>query len=172
MPETIAVYNAAGREIGAEDRAVVYESGLWHASAGVLVRSTDGKRVYVHRRTTTKTVFPGMHDCLAGGVLAPHEDPAEAAIRELSEELGITLSPHTDRPLPVAAASWDGAWAGRPMRCHLFAYELRHDGPFHHQPEEIAAGWWWTDEELRSHLEDPAWPFVPDTRILIPDLLR
>ncbi|MEC3917186.1 NUDIX hydrolase [Nocardia sp. CDC160] len=172
MPEMIAVYDAAGREIGAQERAVVYAEGIWHASAGVLVRSRDGSKVYVHKRTDTKAVFAGMHDCLTGGVLGPGEDPAEAAVRELGEELGIELGPGDARPVPLVSASWDGEWAGRPMRCHLFAYELRYDGPIRHQPEEIVDGWWWTDEELRSHLEDPTWPFVPDTRSLIPDLLR
>lgn len=171
MSEMIAIYDADGREIGSEERAVVYANGIWHASAGVLVRSMDGERIYVHRRTDTKAVFAGMHDCLAGGVLAPGEDPAEAAIRELNEELGITLSP-TDRPVPLVSAAWDGEWAGNPMRCHLFAYEVRYDGPIHHQPEEIVDGWWWTDSELRTHLADPSWPFVPDTRTMIPNLLH
>ncbi|WP_024804795.1 NUDIX domain-containing protein [Nocardia sp. BMG51109] len=171
MGETIAVYDRAGREIGSAERSVVYAEGRWHASAGVLVRSLDGERLYVHRRTETKAVFAGMHDCLAGGVLGPGEDPAGAAIRELAEELGIVLEPGDEPPLPLAKASWDGEWLGAPMRCHLFAYELRYDGPIRHQPEEIADGWWWTDAELRAHLDDPAWPFVPDTRVLIEDML-
>ena len=169
MAETIAVYDRAGREIDSAERSVVYAEGRWHASAGVLVRSHDGERIYVHRRTPTKAVFAGMHDCLAGGVVSPGEDPAHAAVRELAEELGIVVG--TDRPLPLARTSWDGEWLGAPMRCHLFAYEVRHDGPMRHQPEEIAEGWWWTDAELRAHLADPAWPFVPDTRVLIDDLL-
>ncbi|MGV9413506.1 NUDIX hydrolase [Nocardia sp. NPDC003693] len=169
MPEMIAIYDAAGNEIGSADRARVYAEGLWHAAAGVLVRSLDGARIYVHRRTDTKAVFAGMHDCLAGGVLDPGEDPAAAAARELSEELGITATV----PLhPLATASWDGEWSGKPMRCHLFAYEYRSDGPLHHQPTEIADGWWWTDAQLRAHLTDPTWPFVPDTRVLVPHLLR
>ncbi|WP_067685688.1 NUDIX hydrolase [Nocardia jejuensis] len=172
MSELIAVYDRSGRQIGAEERAVVYARGIWHAAAGVLVRSRDASRLYVHRRTDTKAVFAGMHDCLAGGVLAPGEDPAEAATRELAEELGIEIAPGQDGPLPLAGASWDGEWEGRPMRCHLFAYELRYDGPIRHQPEEIADGWWWTDDELRAHLADPEWPFVPDTRELVPDMLR
>ncbi|RDI67143.1 NUDIX hydrolase [Nocardia pseudobrasiliensis] len=172
MGEVIAVYDRAGRPIGAEERSTVYAEGLWHASAGVLVRSPDTERLYVHRRTETKAVFAGMHDCLAGGVVGPDEDPRTAAIRELSEELGIDIPADTDGPLPLASASWDGEWAGKPMRCHLFAYELRYDGPIHHQPEEIADGWWWTDTALRTHLADPAWPFVPDTRVLIPDILN
>ncbi|OLP01717.1 NUDIX hydrolase [Mycolicibacterium porcinum] len=166
--ELVSVYDADGNVIGAQPRSRVYAEGLWHASAGVLVRSADGARVYVHRRTMTKAVFAGMHDCLAGGVVDPGETPLQAATRELAEELGISGPPLT----ALASVAWDGQWAGKPMRCHLFAYEVRWDGPVHHQPEEIVDGWWWTDEELATHLADPDWPFVPDTRVLVPQLLR
>ncbi|WP_051022575.1 NUDIX hydrolase [Nocardia pneumoniae] len=167
--EPIAVYDPAGNPIGAAERATVYRDGLWHASAGVLLRSRDGARVYVHRRTDAKLVFAGMHDCLAGGVVAPGESPRDTALRELAEELGVTPDPA--ELAPVATVTWDGEWDDRPMRCHLFAYELRYDGPVRHQPDEIAEGWWWTDAQLRARLADPDWPFVPDTRLLIPDLL-
>ncbi|WP_069162639.1 NUDIX hydrolase [Nocardia altamirensis] len=167
----IAVYDADGHPVGSADRATVYREGRWHASAGVLVRSGDGERIYVHRRTDTKMVFAGMHDCLAGGVVEPGESPANTAVRELAEELGITVLAAGAAPRPLARVSWDGRWQGRPMRCHLFAYELRYDGPIRHQPEEIADGWWWTDAQLRAHLSDPEWPFVPDTRVFVDDLL-
>jgi 8-oxo-dGTP pyrophosphatase MutT (NUDIX family) len=134
----------------------------------VVVRSGDGERLYVHRRTPTKAVFAGMHDCMAGGVLAPRETAEQAAARELAEELGVAGVPLR----PLASAAWDGEWAGRPMRCHLSAFEVRWDGPLRPQPEEIAAGWWWTDRELAAHLADPDWPFVPDTRIVLGDLVR
>lgn len=165
--ELVAVYDADGAVIGEAPRSQVYAEGLWHASAGVLVRSVDGQRLYVHRRSDTKTVFAGMHDCLAGGVVDPGETPLQAATREVHEELGIGGRRLTE----LASASWDGTWAGRPMRCHLFAYQVHHDGPIRHQPEEITAGWWWTDAELHARLADPDWPFVPDTRILLPQLL-
>jgi 8-oxo-dGTP pyrophosphatase MutT (NUDIX family) len=169
--ESIAIYDRAGNPVGEAERATVYHEGLWHASAGVLLRSGDGARVYVHRRTDTKLVFAGMHDFLAGGVVAPGEAPRETALRELAEELGVTPDPAELSPEPLARVSWDGEWDGRPMRCHLYAYELRYDGPVRHQPDEIADGWWWTDAELRARLADPDWPFVPDTRLLIGDLL-
>lgn len=166
--EVISVFDADGVVIGAAPRSQVYADGLWHGSAGVLVRSGDGQRIYVHRRTDTKAVFAGMHDCLAGGVMDPGETPLQTAVRELAEELGVAGA----APAPLAATSWDGEWAGRPMRCHLFAFGIRYDGPLRHQPSEIAEGWWWTDRELARHLEDPSWPFVPDTRALLPELLR
>jgi 8-oxo-dGTP pyrophosphatase MutT (NUDIX family) len=168
MSELIAVYDRDGHEVGAAERATVYADGLWHASAGVLVRSGDGARIYVHRRTATKMVFAGLHDCLAGGVLEPGETPVAGAARELAEELGVTGI----RLRPLTAAAWDGSWAGKPLRCHLFAFEAHWDGPVRPQPTEIAEGWWWTDRELTARLADPAWPFVPDTRVLVPQLLR
>lgn len=167
--ETIAVYDGAGHPVGAAARGDVYRDGLWHASAGVLVRSGDGRRLYVHRRTDTKLVGAGAHDCLAGGVVAPGETPEVTAVRELAEELGIEVPASAVRPL--GSIAWQGAWDGLDMRCHLFAYELRYDGPIRHQPEEIADGWWWTDAQLRAHLARPDWPFVPDTRALIEELL-
>jgi 8-oxo-dGTP pyrophosphatase MutT (NUDIX family) len=168
MDETVAVYDADGHVVGVAPRSRVYAEGLWHASAGVLVRSADGRRIYVHRRTMTKAVFAGMHDCLAGGVVDPGETPLQTATRELHEELGISGIPLR----ALATATWDGQWAGKPLRCHLFAYQIHYDGPIRHQPGEITDGWWWTDDELATHLADPDWPFVPDTRVLIPDLLR
>lgn len=168
--EVVAVYDREGNPIGQAPRSVVYREGLWHASAGVLVRSTDGQRVYVHRRTACKTVFGGHHDCIAGGVVDPGESPRETAVREVGEELGIFGT--EDAPLrleEIARTTWDGQWDGRALRCHLFAFELRYDGPIHHQPSEIAEGWWWTPEELDAHLRDPSWLFVPDTRVLLAD---
>jgi 8-oxo-dGTP pyrophosphatase MutT (NUDIX family) len=108
-----------------------------------------------------------MHDCLAGGVVDPGESPEQTATRELAEELGITGVPLT----ALTSIAWDGQWAGKPMRCHIFAYQIHYDGPIRHQPEEIADGWWWTDAELVAHLADPDWPFVPDTRVLVPALI-
>ena len=55
--EVVAVYDAAGRVTGAAPRGEVYRRGLWHAATGVLVRSGDGERVVLHRRTADKLVF-------------------------------------------------------------------------------------------------------------------
>ena len=98
--EQVAVYDAEGGVTGVAPRGEVYRLGLWHAATGVLVRSGDGERVVLHRRTPDKLVFADTWDCWAGGVVGPGEDPADAAVRELTEELGITGAPMT--PLPHA----------------------------------------------------------------------
>ena len=161
----MARYDADGNQIGVVARSVAYREGLWHASTAVLVRSGRGERVYLHRRSPEKMIFPGLYDCWAGGVLAPGETPDEAAERELAEELGIAGVPL----LPLGRHRYDD---GR-YRYHVFGYEVRWDGPVRHQPEEVVWGGWVTLAELHARLADPQrWPFVPDGRELVGVWLR
>ncbi|NAZ80524.1 NUDIX domain-containing protein [Kineococcus sp. R8] len=149
----------AGRVVGVATRERVRAGNLPHAATGVLLRD-DAGRVLVHRRTRTKDVYPGAHDCFAGGVLAAGEEPDEAAARELAEELGVR-----GVPLRPVLRRWY-----RDEHTHYLAhvYEARWDGrPFTLQPSEVEAAWWTTPAELRAALADPGWPFVPDTRALL-----
>jgi 8-oxo-dGTP pyrophosphatase MutT (NUDIX family) len=159
--EPVAVFDAAGRPTGTRPRGEVYARSLWHAATAVLVRSGDGERVYVHRRSAQKLVMAGLHDCWAGGVLGPGETPEEGAERELAEELGVRGVPLR----PLFRLAYDEGDGG--LRCHLHAFEVRWDGPVHHQPDEVAEGGWMPVAELRARLADPAWPFVPDGRALV-----
>ncbi len=156
--EPVAVFDAHGAITGVAPRGVVYRDGLWHGGTGVLLRSGDGKRIHLHRRAAEKLIYPGLYDCWAGGVIGPAEDPDEAAARELAEELGVCGVPLT----PLGEFAFEGGG----VRCHMFTYEVRWDGPVVHQPEEIVWGAWVTLGELRALLADPQrWPFVPDGRL-------
>jgi 8-oxo-dGTP pyrophosphatase MutT (NUDIX family) len=158
--ELVARYDAAGNVTGAVPRAIMRAEGLWHAATAVLVRSGDGERVYVHRRSDGKDVYPGLHDCWAGGVVAAGETPDDGAARELAEELGVTGVPLT--PL------FSFVFEQPPIRYHSFVYEVRWDGPVTHQPEEVADGGWLPLTELRARLADPdGFPFVPDGRAAV-----
>lgn len=151
----MAIYDAAGRPVGTASRTRMRAEGLWHAATAVLVRSTDAASVFVHRRTDTKDVYPGLHDCWAGGVVAAHESPDEGARRELREELGVEASP---------TFVFRTVHRNAEVRFHAFVYEVFCDGPFTVQDEEVAEGWWMPLSRLCARLRDPSWPFVPDGR--------
>ena len=155
----MAWYDAEGVVVGAVLRSRMRAERLWHATTGVLVRSLDGSRVFVHRRTSWKDVFPGMLDVWAGGVVAAGESPDATAVRELSEEYGISDV--------VVAPLFSGTYDLPDVRCHAFLYEARSDGPFEVQESEIESAWWEPVERLRVLVDDPAWPIVPDGRIAL-----
>ena len=98
----MALYDEAGRPTGSAPRSVVRRDNLRHAATAVVVRDPYG-RVYVHRRTDTKDVYPGLLDFCCGGVVQAGEDPAAAARRELAEELGVG----TDREVRLDALDGD-----------------------------------------------------------------
>jgi len=158
----VALVDDSGTVVGSAPRSVMRRENLKHIVVAVLVRDPAG-RVYVHRRTDTKDVFPGMHDCFVAGCLIAGEDPTDAASRELAEELGVT-----GVVLEPLFTGWYLDDSTRHL-CHVWT--TTYDGPVTHQPEEIAWGTWLTVDELRTHLADPSWPFVPDGRALVDQLL-
>jgi 8-oxo-dGTP pyrophosphatase MutT (NUDIX family) len=155
--EQVAIIDDTGAVVGSAPRSVMRRENLPHLVVAVMVRDPAG-RVYVHRRTDTKDVFPGMHDCFAAGCLQAGEQPEEAAAREVAEELGVVGS-----LTPLSVMRYDDD-ATRHV-CHAFT--VTWDGPVTHQPEEVAWGGWMAPAELKARLADPDWPFVPDGRALV-----
>jgi 8-oxo-dGTP pyrophosphatase MutT (NUDIX family) len=136
---------------------------LRHAATGVLVRNTAGD-IYVHRRTATKDVYPSYYDFAAGGVVAAGEDPYDAVVRELNEELGISGVELVKLP--------EGDYADDNTSYHAYLYTCVWDGLIRHQPEEVAWGAWMSPAELVAKLDDPDWPVMPDTAALLGPLVR
>jgi aminoglycoside phosphotransferase (APT) family kinase protein/isopentenyldiphosphate isomerase len=166
--ELVQLYDATGEPAGVTDRRRMRDENLTHAATAVVVRDPFG-RVYVHRRTDTKDVYPGRYDFAAGGVVAAGEDPHRGAVRELAEELGVTGV--TLEPIRVARYTDDQTdyWG------HCFT--TTYDGPITWQPEEVAEGGWWTLDRLVAALDaapghEGSHPFMPDTVGLLGDWLR
>lgn len=131
---------------------------LRHAATAVVVRDSQG-RIYVHRRTDTKDVYPGRRDFAAGGVVAAGEDPGAAAVRELAEELGVTGVPLT----PLGR----GFYTDDHTTYHAFCYTATWDGPIRWQPEEVASGEWLAPEALVAAIAADPDDFMPDTTGLL-----
>ena len=85
----------------------------------------------MHRRAADKLVWPGLLRLLGGRGDRARRGPGGTAARELAEELGVTGVPLTR----CSTLVYDEGAGG--LRCHLFAFEARWDGPVRHQPEEI-----------------------------------
>jgi 8-oxo-dGTP pyrophosphatase MutT (NUDIX family) len=160
VSELVALYDDAGRPYGVAERARVRAENLRHAATAIVVRNGSGE-VYVHRRTDTKDVYPGLYDFCAGGVLQAGEDPVASAAREVAEELGVVGVPLE----PLGEDDYADAHA----RYHAFLFTCTYDGEITWQPEEVAWGAWVGLERLREMLAEL--PFVPDSTALLRDRL-
>lgn len=149
--EIVLIVDNDNTEIAAVPRRIMREQKLIHRASYILVFNRKGK-LFVHKRTMTKDVYPGYYDIAAGGVVLAGESYGEAAERELEEELGIekvTLSPCFDHYFEDET---NKVW-GRIFRC-------QHEGPFILQKEEIDSGGFMDVMQVLNASEDML--FTPD----------
>jgi isopentenyldiphosphate isomerase len=139
--------------VGQARRGEVYARGLRHRCSFIQVRDAAG-RLFVHRRTATKLVFPSLYDMFVGGVVGAGESYDDAALREAGEELGVSGLP---RPEFLFKFLYDDG-AGRTWWSAV--YEVRCDLPVDPQAEEVAWHGFLTDAEVDARLDD--WEWVPD----------
>jgi isopentenyldiphosphate isomerase len=128
--------------IGRAPRSQVRRENLLHRGVAILCRNSRGD-VYIHRRTTTKDLFPGMYDMFVGGMVASGETYEDSARREMTEELGIESS----APLEFL---FSHLYEGPRNRAHIHIFRVAWDGPIVHQPEEIDWGRWMPEGELEA----------------------
>lgn len=76
-------------------RDVAHRDGILHRTAHVWVaRTVDGRaEVLLQKRSMEKESFPGLYDTSSAGHIPAGEEPVPSALRELSEELGISATP-------------------------------------------------------------------------------
>jgi 8-oxo-dGTP pyrophosphatase MutT (NUDIX family) len=152
--ELLDIVDAQDRVVGQAVRGEAYARGLRHRAAFVLARDPGG-RIFVHRRTTTKLVFPGMYDMFVGGVVGAGETYDEAALREAEEELGVTGLP---QPTPLFRFLYEN---GRGQSWWSAVYEVECALPVRPQAEEVAWHTFMPREELDARLG--AWDWTPDS---------
>ncbi|MFA3879148.1 NUDIX domain-containing protein [Streptomyces sp. MMCC 100] len=153
--EILDVVDEKDRVVGQARRGDVYARGLRHRCVFVWARDPEG-RVFVHRRTATKLVFPALYDMFVGGVVGAGESYDDAALREAEEELGVSGLP---RPEFLFKFLYDDG-AGRTWWSAV--YEVRCAGAVSPQVEEVAWYGFLTEEELAGRVEEGEWEFVPD----------
>ncbi|MFJ3305751.1 NUDIX hydrolase [Streptomyces sp. NPDC086549] len=151
--EILDIVDENDQVIGQSPRGEAYARGLRHRCVFIQARDSAG-RIFVHRRTPVKLVFPSLYDMFVGGVVSAGETYDDAALREAEEELGVTGLP---RPSHLFKFLYDDE-AGRTWWSAV--YEVRCDLPVRPQAEEIAWHDFLAEDEVERRLEE--WEWVPD----------
>lgn len=151
--EILDIVDEHDRVIGQSPRGEAYAGGLRHRCVFIQARDAEG-RLFVHRRTPVKLVFPSLYDMFVGGVVGAGESYDTAALREAEEELGVSGLPAPEFLFKFlydngAGQSW---WSA--------VYEARCELPVSPQVEEVAWHDFLPDEEIERRLTE--WEWVPD----------
>ena len=151
--EILDVVDENDEVVGQARRGDVYTQGMRHRCAFIQVRDAQG-RLFVHRRTPTKLVFPSLYDMFVGGVVGAGETYDEAALREAEEELGVSGFPA--RPFSSSSCTTTGPESPGGRRCTRCSASCR-SSP---QVEEVAWHGFLPEAEVRRRLTE--WEWVPD----------
>jgi 8-oxo-dGTP pyrophosphatase MutT (NUDIX family) len=151
--EILDIVDEHDRVIGRYPRGEAYAKGLRHRCVFIQARDAED-RIFVHRRTAEKLVFPSLYDMFVGGVVGAGESYDAAALREAEEELGVSGLP---RPRFLFKFLYDN---GSGQSWWSAVYEVRCELPVRPQAEEVAWHAFLPEPELRQRL--PEWEWVPD----------
>src|SRR5882672_5256457 len=120
--EIFDVVNDRDEVIGREIRAKVHQLGLKHRAVHVLVFNRRGE-LFLQKRSMKKDTFPGAWDSSASGHLDAGEEYDACAVREVREELGLTLATTPDKLFKLSASPETGEE-------HVWVYRHQAEGPF------------------------------------------
>ncbi|MER5597438.1 NUDIX domain-containing protein [Streptomyces sp. NPDC002265] len=151
--EILDIVDENDRVVGQSPRGEAYAQGLRHRCVFVQARDATG-RLFVHRRTPTKLVFPSFYDMFVGGVVGTGEAYDDAALREAEEELGVSGLPRPEFRFKFLYTDGSGhSWWSA-------VYEVRCELPVQPQVEEVAWYDFLPEEEVEARLD--SWEWVPD----------
>ena len=154
--EMVEEIDLAGNVLQLVTRRKMRAEQLCHRSVFIAVMSEKGD-LLVHKRAETKDIWPGWWDVAVGGVVAPGETWADAAVRELREELGIESV-----GLELLGI---GAYRDPDVQLVAATFLCRTEGPFAFADGEITEAHWVSQAEIPLWLQGKQ--FLPDTVALV-----
>ncbi|WP_151735043.1 NUDIX hydrolase [Paenibacillus tengchongensis] len=138
--ELLTTFDELGNITGAAPRSEVHRLGLWHETfhCWFVGREQQELTVYLQLRSTEKRDYAGLLDITAAGHLLAHETP-EDGIREIREELGITVSFDELVPLGIVPYTMESAGFSDKERANVYLFSNSYSlEAFHLQEEEVA----------------------------------
>lgn len=154
--EIFDVVNERDEVIDQKPRREVHARGLWHRAVHVLVFNARGE-VFLQKRSMKKDIAAGKWDSSSSGHLDTGEAYDACAVREVREEIGLTLTQTPERLFKIDACpetGWEFCWI----------YRCANEGPFTLHPEEIETGAWFAPDAVTKWMngkpEDFASAFV------------
>lgn len=113
-------------------------------------RCDDSVEILLQQRAFTKSSWPGYYDISAAGHIDAGESPAESAVRECHEELGLEIDIEKlyyifSLRTPLAKNEID----------HVYVYEIKGDSSFRYDDGEVEKTEWVAYDEFLKRVARP-----------------
>ena len=121
--------------------------GYYHPGVHVWIQNSKGQYL-MSQRAADRPTFPLKWECVGGSMLAG-EDSLTGAIREVREELGVTLDPSNGKLLFTEARD---IVANVPFYDYMYMWLFRYDGEFSLKDastQEVAQARWMVVSEIQ-----------------------
>ena len=89
--ELIDIYSENNKPLNIEKmKSEAHKNGLWHRSAHIWIYNSH-REILLQLRADNKEMYPNMWDISAAGHVDSGEEPIVAALREMEEEIGLSV---------------------------------------------------------------------------------
>lgn len=147
--EWLDIVDSEDRIIGAAPRGIVHKKAYMHRAVHIMLSNSAGQ-VFLQQRSHDKDTNPGLWDTSCAGHIDSGESVSIAAVRELTEELGITISTDALLERSRLTPSHENGFE------HVTLYTAISDDPLTLCPTEIIDGKWLSPTALDNWLvEEP-----------------
>lgn len=141
MDELLEIVDENGKTIDTALRSVIHGNPhLIHKVVHVLVFNEKGE-LLLQKRSRNKDVAPGKWDTSVGGHVPKGEDLFNAALREMEEELGISVKNLRFLYSYIHSNSYESEL--------VYTHSCIHNGPFAFNKEEIEEVRFWSLNEIK-----------------------
>ena len=158
--ELLAVYNEEGTQTGERvERTAAHRNGILHgASHTFIYRKQNGAlQILLQRRSPQKDSFPGCLDISSAGHVEAGMDFDDTAVKEIREELGLSVAPEALTPAFMQRYSSTDEFRGEIFRNEEIdrVYLLEADPPLSGlrlQEEEVSEVLWMDLREAQDRI--------------------
>ena len=164
-----------------KERSQVHRDGDLHGTVHIFIIRDRGreKELLLQKRSLKKDSFPGCYDISSAGHVTAGQDFAEAALREMEEELGISAREEDLRFIGFHELQDEEVFHGKPFRNHeisaVYLYEKEVEiGNLNLQEEEVESVCWMPFRvcKQKAAARDPGYCLFPEELELIEPYLQ
>jgi len=160
-----------------QERGVVHREGSRHATAHMwIIRRKAGLsepsgtlsdyEVLLQKRSACKDAYPGCYDISSAGHIAAGDTPIETAVREMKEELGLSVQPEDLTEIGIHRGQFEHVFHGKLFRDREYSHVYVCEKPFSDadlklQESEVESVLWMDVPACRKKIDaEPGWSCI------------